>query len=100
MEYAVMDVTPLHRLESEEIEKILLSCSVEVSGELIGHVSDLISDKYKRILGIEVRLESGNSSFIVPIPHNWIESLDLNTRKIQVSIPSDMQTNILARNQA
>ena len=94
-----MDVTPLHRLESEEIEKILLSCSVEVSGEIIGHVSDLISDKYKRILGIEMSLESGNSTFIVPIPHNWIESLDLNTRKIQVNIPFDLKADTLAHNQ-
>jgi len=95
-----MDIIPLHRLESEEIKKIILSCTVEVSDEIIGHVSDLISDKYKRILGIEVCLESGSSSFIVPIPHNWIESLDLNTRKIQISIPYDMQSDILTNNRA
>ena len=93
-----MGFVPLHQLHQSVLKGALLNCEVEVSGQVIGFVSSLITDKYDRLIGIEVNLYHGHSSLIVPIPHSWIKGYEQESERIQLNIPPNLQRNFITPN--
>lgn len=89
-----MEITPLNQLEPSVRERLLLRCNVETSGEVLGKVSSLITDKYNKLIGLEFNSNHGDSSFVIPIPSDWIEGVDKSRKVIQINVPLNSKSDI------
>lgn len=89
-----MEITPLSQLDPHVMENLLLRCVVESCGETLGKVSSLITDKYNRLIGLEVDSNQGDSSFIIPIPNDWIEGVDEKRKIIRIGVPINPKSDV------
>lgn len=82
-----MAIITLGDLARRRKMNILLECEVEVDKKAVGKVSRLLTDKYERLSGIEIKPEDSSYGATLTIPYGWISGVDEERRVVIARIP-------------